>query len=315
MNNQSSFDRFLHLGDTAENYDMDTEMLEAIGISPDIYEKAGLLTRCPIPFSIDCLTCDESAEIMVRHDELVAICPNCGIFHPYEEQLKWWTPCYAPVLESLYKGFECTEETECLIPNILWKLGRCALAGQSRVIYVARGINSEMNDTIVGKLPENRTSLLFVFGSLPEKGMCGSFDADKVFSVNSLVTLDNTEFRVDTEPVVRTLEVLNMTCAPAVRGPGKYSKIGDLREKIKKLLSSFMHGVYCEKEQYERTGHPYVFKKLTQVEIAECFNVSAVMVNRAINNDPFVKGLYMRACNPTAAYNYGKSIETGQSML
>ena len=72
MNNQNSFDRFLHLGDTAENYDMDTEMLEAIGISPDIYEKAGLLTRCPIPFSIDCLTCDESAEIMVRHDELVA---------------------------------------------------------------------------------------------------------------------------------------------------------------------------------------------------------------------------------------------------
>ena len=314
MNNQSSFDRFLHLGDTAENYDMDTEMLETIGISPDIYEKAGLLTQCPIPFSIDCLTCNESAEIMVRHDELVAICPNCGMFHPYEEQLKWWTPCYMPVLGSLYNGFGCTEETESLIPNILWKLGRCALAGQSRIIYVARGINSEMNHAIVEKLPENRTSLLFVFGSLPEKGMCGSFDADKVFSINSLVTLEETGFRVNRDPVIKTLKLLNQTAAPKVRGPGKYALVGDIRKKIVNTLMEFMHGVYCEKEQFLRTGHEYEFNKLKQVELAKTFEVSTVTVNRAINTDPYLKRLYKTACDPVAAYNYGKSIEEGRSM-
>lgn len=309
MNNQSSFDRFLHLGDTTENYDMDTEMLENIGISPDIYEKAGLLTRCPIPFSIDCLTCNESADIMVRHDELVAICPNCGMFHPYEEQLKWWTPCYTPVLESLYKGFGCTEETECLIPNILWKLGRCALAGQSRVIYVARGINTQKNRDIMGKLPENKTSLLFVFGSLPEKGMCATFDADKVFSINSLVTLEETGFNVNTATVKEALDILNPTKEAKKRGPGRNAKIGDLQVKLKKRLLNWIHGIYSEIEHHERIGTDYTFHVITQKELAEQFEVDPSMVCRAIKGDGDLKLLLEVARNRDEAYIKGKSLE------
>lgn len=314
MNNQSSFDVFLHFGDSIENYDMNRQMLESDGINPDLYEQIGLLKRAPIPFSIECLTCDQYATIVHWNKKIVAICPCCGRYEPLEEELIWWNPCFTPIVQSLYAGFNCTEETECLIPNVLWKLGRCALVGQSRVIYVARGINSGMNRTIVDKLPENRTSLLFVFGSLPEKGMYGSFDADKVFSINSLVTLEETRFRVNRDPVIKTLKLLNQTAAPKVRGPGKYALVGDIRKKIVNTLMDFMHGVYCEKEQFLRTGHEYEFNKLKQVELAKTFEVSTVTVHRAINTDPYLKRLYKTACDPVAAYNYGKSIEEGRSM-
>ncbi len=309
MNNQSSFDRFLHYGDYPDDSDMNRQMLESDSISPDLYEKMGLLKRAPIPSSIECQTCDQYASIVPWNNKIIAFCPCCGRYEPLEEELIWWTPCFAPVIQSLYDGFCCSEETECLISGILWKLGRCALAGQSRVIYVARGINSNKNSDIVEKLPENRTSLLFVFGSLPQNGKSGTFDADKVFSINSLMTLGEAGFNVNKDPVVQTLDLLNGTHPRAVRGPGKYSKIGGLREKIQIMLEDFMHGVYCEKEQYLNSGHEYVFKKITQVQLAEAFGVTPTMVNNAINKKAFLKGLYKRACDPVAAYNYGRSLE------
>ena len=189
------------------------------------------------------------------------------------------------------------------------KLGRCALAGQSRVIYVARGINSGMNRTIVDKLPENKTSLLFVFGSLPEKGMCGTFDADKVFSINSLVTLEETGFSVNTAPVKEALDILNPIKEMKKRGPGRNAKIGDLQVKLKKRLLNWIHGVYSAIEHHERTGTDYTFHVITQKELAEQFEVDPSMVCRAIKGDGDLKLLLDIARNRDEAYIKGKCLE------
>lgn len=309
MNSQSSFDKFLHFGGDTENYDLNRQMLETDGIDPDLYERIGLLKRAPIPFSIECLTCDQYATIVHWNKKIVAFCPCCGRYEPLEEELIWWNPCFTPIVQSLYTGFNCTEGTECLIPNILWKLGRCALAGQSRVIYVARGINSGMNRTIVDKLPENKTSLLFVFGSLPEKGMCGTFDADKVFSINSLVTLEETGFSVNTAPVKEALDILNPIKEMKKRGPGRNAKIGDLQVKLKKRLLNWIHGVYSAIEHHERTGTDYTFHVITQKELAEQFEVDPSMVCRAIKGDGDLKLLLDIARNRDEAYIKGKCLE------
>ena len=309
MNNPTSFDAFLRLADNA--HPMDGLMLGEIGVEPQVYEKIGLLKTCPTPFQIECTLCYTLSRLVVRHDKAMAFCPNCGCwFEPYEEQLKWWTPCFEPVLRSLYKGFACKEQTEVLIPDYLWRLGRSAIAGQSRVIYVVQGINDmRMNGRIIEKLPENKVSLLLVLGTLPEKEKCGSFDPDKIFSAGSLVSLEGDEIHVDTTPVKKTLEVLNSLREAKKRGPGKNAKIGDLQIKLKNRLLSLIHGVYTEIEHHERLGTVYKFHEITQKELAEQFNVDPSMVSRAIKKDAELKLLFDIAQNRDEAYNKGKRME------
>ena len=292
-NTSISFNKFLQMGSVNGDAELDEEEIASLNWNIPLYRQLGLLAPASPPDEIYCETCDEMAKIYYFNGTAQAVCPNCGIYTPPSCQINFWRVCYEPVVQSLYTGLGCTETTDPIIPNALWKLGRCGIAGQSRLVYVARGINNpRTNASIIGNLPNNRTFLLLVFGDLPQKNVCPDFEADRVFSINSLVSLGEDGLHTDTGPVRETLELLLKTAPPKVRGPGKNAKIGDVQIKIRDRLEAHIIGEYDRMATCERLDMQYEFKTLLQKDFVKMLQVNKVMVSRAINEDPYVRDLF-----------------------
>lgn len=292
-NTSISFNKFLQMGSVNGDAELDEEEIASLNWNIPLYRQLGLLAPASPPGEIYCETCDEMAKIYYFNGMAQAVCPNCGIYTPPSCQINFWRVCYEPVIQSLYTGLGCTETTDPIIPNALWKLGRCGIAGQSRLVYVARGINNpRTNASIIGNLPNNRTFLLLMFGDLPHKNVCPDFEADRVFSINSLVSLGEDGLHTDTAPVRETLELLLKTAPPKVRGPGKNAKIGDVQIKIRDRLEAHIIGEYDRMATCERLNMQYEFKTLLQKDFVKMLQVNKVMVSRAINEDPYVRDLF-----------------------
>ena len=289
----TSFNKFLQMGSVIGDAELDEAEIASLKWNIPRYQQLGLLVPASPPHEIYCETCDEMAKIFYFNGTAQAACPKCGIYTPPRYQLNLWRVCYKPVIQSLYTGLGCTESTDLIIPNVLWKLGRCGVAGQSRLVYVARGINNpKTNASIIGNLPNNRTFLLLVFGNLPQKNACPDFEADRVFSINSLVSLGEDGLHTDTAPIRETLELLLKTALPKVRGPGKNAKIGDVQIKIRDRLEAHIIGEYDRMETCERLDMQYEFKTLLQKDFVKMLQVNKVMVHRAIREDPYVNDLF-----------------------
>jgi len=292
-NNSTSFEKFLEMGAVNGDAELDEEEIAFLKWDIPFYRQLGLLAPASPPGEIFCETCDEMASIYYSNGVAKAACPKCGVYTPPSYQINFWRVCYDPVISSLYAGLKCTESTDILIPNTLWKLGRCGIAGQSRLVYIARGINiPKVNDSIMRLLPNNRTYLLLVFGDLPQKNVCPDFKIDRTFSINSLVSLANDGLLVDPAPIRNTLELLTKTALPKVRGPGKNSKIGDIQIKIRDRLEAHIIGEYGRMETCERLDTPYKFETVSQKDFVKMFQVHKSMISRAINGDPYVKNLF-----------------------
>ena len=292
-NTSISFNKFLQMGSVNGDAELDEEEIASLNWNIPLYRQLGLLAPASPPGEIYCETCDEMASIYYCNGKAQAVCPRCGIYTPQSCQINFWRVCYEPVVQSLYTGLGCTETTDPIIPNVLWKLGRCGIAGQSRLVYVARGINNpRTNASIIGNLPNNRTFLLLVFGDLPQKNVCPDFEADRVFSINSLVSLGEDGLHTDIAPVRETLELLLKTAPPKVRGPGKNAKIGDVQIKIRDRLEAHIIGEYDRMATCERLDMQYEFKTLLQKDFVKMLQVNKVMVSRAINEDPYVRDLF-----------------------
>lgn len=309
-NTSISFNKFLQMGAINGDAELDEEEIAALKWDIPFYRQLGLLAPASPPGEIFCETCDEMASIYYSNGVAKAACPNCGIYTPPSYQISFWRVCYDPVVQALYTGLGCTEPTDLIIPKTLWKLGRCGIAGQSRLVYVARGINiPQVNDSILRLLPNNRTFLLLVFGDLPQKNVCPDFEADRVFSINSLMTLGEDGLHTDTAPIRDTLELLLKTAPPKVRGPGKNSKIGDIQIKIRDHLEAHIVGEYDRMETCERLDMPYEFKTVLQKDFTKMFNVNKVMVSRAIREDPYVRDLFK------ASRNFGLMCATARHLI
>ena len=281
------------MGSVNGDAEFDEERIGCFGWDIPFFRQMGLLVPAPPPGEVFCETCDASARIVFQNGRAVAVCPNCGHYDPPDYQITCWRVCYEPVIRALYTGLDCTETTDTIIPNTLWKLGRCGIAGQSRLVFIARGINiPNVNASIMRSLPNNRTYLLLVFGDLPQKNVCPDFEADRVFSINSLVSLSDDGLHTDSAPIKETLELLLKTAPPKVRGPGKNSKIGDIQIKLKERLEAHIVGEYSRMETCERLDTPYKFETVSQKDFAQAFHVNKSMISRAINGNPYVKALF-----------------------
>ena len=288
-----SFNKFLQMGSVNGDAELDEAEIASLKWNIPLYRQLGLLVPASPPDEIYCETCDEMAKIYYFNETAQAVCPNCGIYTPPGYQMNIWRVCYEPVVQALYAGLKCTESTDLIIPNALWKLGRCGIAGQSRLVYVARGINNPNTcASILGKLPNNKTFLLFVFGDLPQKSMCPEFEADRVFSINSLVTLAENGMRVDSAQIKSSLELLLKTAPRKVRGPGRNSKTGALQMNLMHDLECHILGEYDRMAYCEQKDETYIFKKVLQKDYAESYNVRACAISRAIKLNPYVNELF-----------------------
>lgn len=311
------FNAFLQYLEIPDGFEFSRESLEKAGIDVPLYEELHLLKKAPIPSGIDCPTCDESAEIGISYydgkPEIRAFCPNCGYFYPPKWMLDTWVLDFEPLLEPLYREFHCYENTTECIPGFLWKLGRCGLSGQSREIYVCRGLGGCMDDKIIESLPKDKTSLLLVAGKQEIFHDYGDISNNRIFHLSSVLSIRNCKICADITAIKVALDLLIHMNHPKTRGPGKYANIGDCSKKVQLALRDFFLETYSAAEHAERMGHSYDFRPLTQKELAQRIETNNTMICRVINGNPDLKKSLQYAQSFQTAYAFGKRASQNHS--
>lgn len=315
MHNQTCFESFLHFGDASEKPGLDENRLADLEIDINGFVSLKLLKKLPLPTEVECETCDNYADLIYERDEyktvVYAKCPQCGLFKPDMLGLNRWIPDFSPLFIILRREMNCNGEMEEVIPDILWNIGRCALSGQSRDVFVVAGINTWRNSEIEKTLPQGVTPIMIVLGDRPLSEKIGIFSSDRIFSMSSLIKLTAEGLTADISPIKHGFDLLNMLYAPPKRGPGKNAKIGDITMKLLTELRQYMAGIYSAMDYAEKHEKKYDFAGITQKELAEMLGTTPVMVNRAIKQNPLLPGLFECANDPRRAYSYGMRVANG----
>lgn len=310
MSNSDCFEQFLGFGNIAEALAFNYRELDGMGLDAAPLLRLGLLVETRIGSSVECAGCGVSVPVSPRTQDdgikLLADCPECGVYQLSPLESKLWKVNFIPLFEAARKSLRCSGKLTELIPNALWSLGRSALAGQSREVFISAGINTMRNNKILAKLPEGKTPLLLILGDAPYPEKLGAFSSDRVFLISDIVSFEDEKISFDVSAIQVQLGMLPALEEPTPKAIGKNSKIGDLIIKLKDELRQYMRGVYSAMDQAERSGNDYKFVGIKQNELAAAIGSTPVAVTRAMKKDMELKALFDAANNPRTAFTYGR---------
>lgn len=310
MCNRDSFDLLLGFGNAGESVSLNWRTLSDMNVDIEAMTNLGMLREIGAGSHVECAGCGGYIPVLPRGVEgevvLFADCPECGMYKLAALELKLWRLDFTPLLHAVRRDLSCSGAFEELIPDVLWSLGRAAVAGQSRGVFVSGGINSRRNAEIIACLPEGKTPILLVIGDAPRQGKLGSFQPDRVFAVSELVHFEVNRIAVDVAAVAAQLDTVRDKSPEMPPPAGKNAKVGDLAIKLKNELRHFMCGIYSAMEHAERSTGDYCFNGVRQTELAAAVGATPVAVNRALKKDMELKALFDAANNPRTAYAYGK---------
>lgn len=242
---------------------------------------AGLLTPCQTAQSVVCdacnedhveevdaVTCPNGSTFMFIH------CPEYGCIEVEPERLRQWTPRYGAAAELLAETFGATGGCRETVPGRLWDLGRAAVAGQSRPLWLARRITPDL----AARLPADRVSVLFVLGTLPGDGRI-RIAPERVFEVRHLVRLDEGRLCLDAEAVRGQLAQVLRAQPPEPR-PGKLDRRARAVQAVKKAIrDQALMRKSVRKKNWDTALPP-----LTQKGLAELAGVSEPTLSRILND-------------------------------
>ena len=308
MCNRDSFETLLGFGNAGESLRFEWRTLEAMGIAPELPTRLGLFREVGIGSTVECRACERHVPVLPRETnggvELFADCPECGVFPLMPFEQKFWQLDYTPLLEAARMSLRCSGAMSEPVSDALWNLGRAALAGQSRSVFVCAGINSVKNAEIRSHLPPGRTPVLLVIGDLPRPGKLDGFPADNIFQISTLAAIEDGEIKIDVAAISSQLGI-PIPAEPAPRPPRKNSIIGDLIVKLKTELRQYMLGNYSAYLQAERSNREYELPQLRQIDLAVMFKVDKSYITRAMAKDRELKILFESAGSLKATLAYG----------
>ena len=169
----------------------------------DAWFAAGLLAPCQ---TASCVVCDDCADGHLEEVEAITYpngathlyiyCPDNGRIEVAPDRLRQWVPRYDLVAELLVETFAATGGGQERVPGRLWDLGRAAIAGQSRPLWLARRVTADVGP----RLPADKDSVLFVLGTRPGDD-CLDLAPERTFEVRHLVRLAEGRLCCDTAAV------------------------------------------------------------------------------------------------------------------
>lgn len=157
---------------------------------------AALVRRIEDAEWADCTACGEVEDVSFLPNAPEPYpyiwCREAGLLRVEPERLRQWTVDVARLAEALAAALSCAGRVEELVPGRVWLLGRTAVGGRSREVFLGRQLARHDGAAVVGgcrRLLAGVAPVVLVAGVIPEPGVW-SGDAPPVVALPSLVTLE-----------------------------------------------------------------------------------------------------------------------------
>ena len=269
-----------------------------------------LIPAKPVSYATcsDCLEYSGEVTSIVRADgrtQYYLACPNCGSIEVNKNELLRWTFHFEPVIETVAHSLRTQGSIQELVPGKLWSVGRAAIAGQSRPIYVGRCFIGHPAAQVISKLPSGKSPLLFAMSDLPPEGLNG-FDPDRLFALRSLVYLEENKLRFDSQAVLDQVAVAPKV-SPSRKSPKRDTRASAI-DKIKRELHQHILSMKSLLKNAEDNNKEATMPRLTQRELAKRTGVSEPTVYRVLKRegDPLISILWQTANNADLARDYSR---------
>jgi hypothetical protein len=256
--------------------------------------------------SVECPSCEAHGG-EVRHAQGYYLwCEQCGLQEVPAEDLLRWEYDYRPLLELIARSLEIRGPTETLVPEKLWKLGRLAVGGRARSLYLGRCLIGCHGRDVRAHLPNGKSSLLLAISRTPEEGLPG-IEPERIFPLSSMVVLKDGRFHFD-RPVFEA-QVAAIEREPEAQ-PKKRASRATTIDAIKRKLHAHILSMKSMLAEADALGREINLPHLSYEEIGRRIGKGRSAATRAIRDpsDPVLGILWQTARDPDAVRRYSRRI-------
>ena len=214
-------------------------------------------------------------------------CPKNRRVEVPRERLFQWTVDFEPILTSLATALSAKGSSTEIVPGRVWNLGRAALAGKSKPVWVARGLAWPDAGQLAQSIPKGRSPVLFYLGQAADDDLL-RIPRESIVELRTVVHLDG-DVVVDRDAI--EAQLTNVESPPDKKPQKKQSPrdatVGALKRELHERILSMKSAI----RNADDTGTAFDLPRVTQRELAEAIKVSESSMSRAINesDDPWLK--------------------------
>jgi hypothetical protein len=132
------------------------------------------------------------------------LCPTEGRVNVPLERLRQWRSDFPGLASAIAGGLSLSGGVDEVVPGRIWSLGRTTIAGQSRGLFLGRGLVWPDAAGVVGSarrvLPSPQNSVVLVAGELPVREVWGGV-APAVVPLRLLMTITGDALAMDRGPL------------------------------------------------------------------------------------------------------------------
>lgn len=235
------------------------------------------------------VVCDACAEGHVRWVDAIrypddttrfyVVCPENGRVEVDRHRLLQWTVCFEPLLDAVASELATVGESNEVVPDRVWSLGRASLAGRSKPVWCVRGLGWPDAPRIAGTLPNGRSPVLLVLGRMAPDGLI-DMPREAIFETSTVVGWSD-GFTVDRDAIESQLA--DIEPAPKAKPRRKRGRRDEVVGALKRELRQQIHSRNRALCHADETGEAYHLPPLTQKDLASLIGTSPSSVSRAIN--------------------------------
>jgi hypothetical protein len=205
---------------------------------------------------------------------LFIVCPECGRVPVTPERLRQWVPDYSAVGDLLTAALQVKGARQEIVPGRLWDLGRAALAGQSRPVWLVRRFDATLRE----RLPSDKLSVVFVLGVRLRAAV--GIDEDRVFEVRNLIAVEDGKLVVDVDAVRGQLGEMVRSAPVAKPNKKRMSRAATIDAMKFRLRDQ----VLMRKSTYSKNWDAVV-PRFEQKDLAEQVDVHESTVSRILREE------------------------------
>lgn len=253
------------------------------GYDVNSLEKIGILERQPYVDAVNCPWCGKSRPVRTKRRkdgtlDYYCVCKKCRPTQIDPKTLLWWQIHREPFIRIFIDAVGIQGEMEELIPNNLWKLGRCG----NTPFYLIRNVETGPElKVLIESLSKHPKSVLVTFLNSVGESLA-TFFPNPILVMNDITSFNNEgyfSFDIKTIEKYAVPETNKMKRTIARRG----SRMSNFEKLIHELEE---HVISCYSYILEtgRCGEADVLPPPTQKQLARMTGLSEVAVSRCLND-------------------------------
>ncbi len=181
------------------------------GATFDELRKLGLLVAGGMSAAVGCEACEHDHAEWIEavrgpdgEERFFIDCPEKGRVEVARRRLQHWAVDFTPLARGVKEGLRGFGILEAVVPGRLWRLGKAALAGRTRDLWMLRQPPAGRGPAAAGSVIRPDGAVVFILGRTPADGLRELGEA-ALFDVHKVVHLGGAGFHVDRHAVERRL--------------------------------------------------------------------------------------------------------------